>query len=314
MKSSKITRLALSAIDEAYKNQLSDERIANITDSLNHVSVGGFECRLGDHQSGIDFSLLVTVTDVPVYNPIYREIHAALTDYRDDIHAVWLEYDTSKDTFNKQPGVFIPLKFIHRKLTQDYHGNYHLLKSILNSLLYRLSRRYLHSAEINTLIEAILDLPIDGYPAYVGLMISRSSTLKLSLTLLNYQELPNYLERIGITATSELAKKLKFYTKASDYLGVDVNYIGGELQTTFGVECFISKDDKARELECWKKYLLNLARDGLCNEHEVYKILQWHNRSSAKFQNYFQRISHIKLVCDSHNILHAKAYLGYGVK
>lgn len=308
--------------------------IQKIAKYLPHSSLAGFECRLGESQTKVDFQISVNphsfkITKEFMESSTWKKILNFFQDLqmsfllKEQIKRIGLEFDLPND----QPWVLpIPCIFFHlNPLSID--ETQALIILILKSLDYEYSSSLQHNLQT-----CYNSLPNGANIKYVGLMLSRSNqALRIIINGLVNEQLIQYLEKIGWSASTEpLYKLVSQLTLFSDMIALALD-VGKTIQPKIGLECFINKSPSEdprwnllldylveQRLCTLAKHQAILAWPGICMKSDHPDLwpsnLLWGDRfvNSQGVSVFWRKISHIKLSYHSSLPLEAKAYLAFG--
>lgn len=309
------------------------------------------ECRLGDNNPNVDFSVLAKASDgsrdilaglsstnaLPnaiFTNPVWSRIRDFCLHWHEpnsllakNIDNIWLEFDVEEQPQN----IPIPSFFFHFK----YHPKFIISKSHpfqeqKQTIATALSLLLEHSLtpEIKQNLAICCDsLPAESQLLYIGAMLSRPlNAVRVNIIGIPEEELENYLTKIGWTYP---IKKLKELIKViSNFVDIIVlNFdVGNTILPKVGIECELLK--KSPHLEPrWQLFLDYLVKIGLCTPEKRDAFLSWHGHSyeesnpelwssnvSRVSSILFRRLNHLKIVYYPNSYPEAKGYLSFSHK
>ncbi|UBF28793.1 hypothetical protein K9N68_13655 [Kovacikia minuta CCNUW1] len=321
-----------------HPNLVSAEALSHIqplAQILPASSLAGFECRLGENQSGVDFQVRLPCLDqslpeeflaTPAWQflqDFYQDWASPNSSLRQEISNVGLEFDVNEQLSQ------IPIPCIFLQFRKETVLDTERLMQMVRLLNPQISPR----------VESNLRLCVDSLPtgatiSHLGAMLSRSvDAIRVNIQRISPQELPDYLAQLGwsdqantfSTLTSTLSKFVDFILLSFD--------VGDRVFPRIGLECFLNQQpyDNPDESQ-WQQFLDYLVEAELCTPDKKNSLLSWpgfSQQSSApelwpanlslgdrllgsKAVSLFSRwISHIKVIYQPGYPLQAKAYLGF---
>lgn len=302
------------------------------------ASLGGFECRLGEHRSAVDFHTLLPCLDrgLPesfLVDPawqflqdFYRHWASPNSSLRRDIEKIGLEFDIS----DRLPQVPIPCIFW--EFSEEMVINtQNLLKTIAQL-----------QQPISPLLESHLQLCVDSLPPgasirHLGAMLSRSvKAIRVNVMGISPEQLSDYLRQIGWSdPTNTLPQLTSTLSNLGDIATLSFD-IGDAVLPRIGLHCLVKNHldrDRPALASDWELFLDYLVAEKLCTPAKKNALLNWsgisHRLSDPdlwpgnisfgdRFLGYravslFSRwLNHIKLVYQPGIPLEAKGYLGFG--
>jgi hypothetical protein len=307
--------------------------IQPLAQTLPASSMAGFECRLGEDRSGVDFQVrlpcleqnlpeeFLTAPAWQFLRDFYQDWASPNSSLHQEIENVGLEFDVSEQL----PQVPIPCIFL--KFKQETVIDAERLMQMVRLLNH----------QVSPLLESNLRLCVDSLPAgatisHLGAMLSRQAkAVRVNLKGISPEQLSDYLMQIGwsdptntfFTFTSTLSEFVDYILLSFD--------IGDTLLPRIGLECFLY--NQPYEEPQWQEFLDYLVEAELCTLAKKNAFLAWPGLSqkssvpdlwpdnvsfgdrflgSRVFSLFWRRLSHIKLVYQPGIPLEAKGYLAFG--
>ncbi len=323
--------------------------IQTITKNLPPFPEVLLECRLGDNNPNVDFSVLAKASDgsrdilaglsstnvlpnVIFTNYVWNRIRDFCLHWHEpdsllakNIDHIWLEFDVDQQPQNiPLPSFFFNLKYYPK--FSKYQAFQEPTKTIATALSLLLEDSLTPQIKQNLAI-CCDSLPIESRFLYIGAMLSRPlNAVRVNIIGIPEEELENYLTKIGWTYP---IKKLKELIKViSNFVDIIVlNFdIGNTIFPKVGIECELLK--KSPHLEPrWQLLLDYLVQTGLCTPEKRDAFLSWHGHSyeesypevwssnvNRELSILFRRLNHIKIVYDPNSYPEAKGYLSFSHK
>lgn len=296
-------------------------------------SPAGFECRLGENQSRVDFETYLPLEpNLPeqfLTHPtwqslqkLYREWSLPTSVLRQVIQGIGLEFDIDGCLDD------VPVPCIFLELKPIAAGGGDELIETASSLL---NRRLSAQLELNLKLCADY-LPPGAFFTHLGAMLSRSSeeAIRVVVKGLTPEQLIDYLTQIGWTdPTNTFSALVPTLSEFVDYIMLSFD-VGKRVYPRIGWEGYITASDQDRpQLQLFLDYLV--AQE-LCTPSKRDALLAWNGFSQPSFApelwpkniswgdrflgsravSLFSRwINHIKVVYQPGKPLEAKAYLGF---
>jgi hypothetical protein len=302
--------------------------LIDLAATLPAVPAGGFERRLGSHDSGLDLAICVRSAQ-PAARELQeggyggeavRELLAATQDPRAPLHGkldtFWLEYDTSRG--GRVPSLFVgprgddPCEAVLRA-TELVRG------VAVDDAVARELRR--------------LAAPLRGVQLFqAGWMLGRARPgLRLCFAAHDLASFHRLLDRLASAEQRTVLREhsSRYASHITQFvLGVDISE--GEVGPRVGLELGYQGVKQAVPIARWLGLLLALEQDGLCTTADRDALLHWPGRmsdtdepdrwpahlrtASTLLGPYAIRIDrvlhHIKLVVERDAVTEAKVYFG----
>lgn len=310
--------------------------IQALAQSLPPLSVAGFECRLGQAQSRVDFfvcspCIVLNLPKVVFTHPTWQTFRQFCqdwtdleTDLRRIVEYIWLEFDLIGKPLQ------VPIPCISFTLKQKTVGDCRLREIAIKSLIKLLQPcdSLLLESNIRTCVDS---LPNGARIAHMGVMLSRpAKAVRLVVKGISPQQLPDYLRQIGWKdPTNTLPTLIPNLCNFVDSIALAFD-VGESIYPRIGLECFLNKQSFIDKLG-WQSFLDDyLVKEDLCTPGKRNALLAWPGLSQkadqpelwpnslnqldslfgAKALSVFCRtFSHLKIVHLPGSPLSAKAYL-----
>ena len=319
---------------------LSD--IQKLSRILPPLSIAGFECRLREGDSRVDFQVCIpcfepklseSLSNYPEWIFIKNLCHEWV-EKNNFIHQflkfIILEFDVTEE-LSKIPVPCIFLSF-DNKFAVDLINHKTIGADKLIDLSSRLLNRQISPILQSNLQLCVDSLPKDAYISHLGAMLSRPiDAVRINAKKIPIEQIPDYLAKIGwVESTDKFALLLCELSKFCDYIMLSFD-VGESIYPKIGLECFLDKQPQENEPR-WELFLDFLVRNQLCTSAKRDALLTWsglsqkHNSPefwpdnislvdrllAKKAASVFSRwINHIKLVYQPGCLLEAKGYLGF---
>ncbi|HEY9852263.1 MAG TPA: class I SAM-dependent methyltransferase [Leptolyngbyaceae cyanobacterium] len=327
-------RVVIPHIDPELVSSEALSRIQALAQILPPFSIAGFECRLGEKQSRVDFQ--VSFPHLNLNLPENFLTHSFWQTFQDfcqewvdptsllhrNVDRLWLEFDLP----DRSSQVPIPCFFL--SLNKDNIREFqYFIKTILRLLNYRTDS----ILESNLLLCANC-LPNKARIAHIGAMLSRpTQEIRIVVKEIPSQELCNFLDKIGwIDTTNKFKSLVAILSEFVDSIALTFD-VGDTIHPRIGLECFLEKQpyDEPR----WQTFLDYLVEEGLCTPAKRKALLAWPGFSqkadipelwptnlaggdlflgSNVLSVFWRTINHIKVIYEPGNLLEAKGYLAFG--
>ncbi|KAM3102287.1 hypothetical protein ACKFKF_04355 [Phormidesmis sp. 146-12] len=307
--------------------------IQSLTQILPAFSVAGFECRLTDEQSRVDFqaNLSYGAPSLPekfLKHSTWRLLQGIIQQWTDAeaflhhrVRDIWLEFDLDGEPLQ------VPIPCIFLTLNQEAISEPQQLLEIAAKLL---------NHPLPSLLESILKhsidhLPDKAYISHIGAMMSRTTqAVRINARGMSPEQLLDYLVQIGWTdPTHTLRSLVTHLSEFVDFIHLSCD-IGESVYPKIGLECFLIQQPKHEPR--WQLLLNYLMEIGLCTSAKQHALLGWSGYSqkasqpelwpnnlhwgdlllgARAFSIFTRKISHVKIVYQPGAFLEAKAYLEF---
>ena len=328
-------------LDSALVSPEALSRIYAITQPLSPFSIAGFECRLADNQSRVDFVAGVHHGTLSIPNkflkhPVWQDIQRLDQDWNSPtsfLHSrvknLWLEFDIEGGGQTSE--ILIPCLFLG--FYQDSMREANSLTKLLTYVLSNLLVNQPNSRQLELNLQQCIDnLSKEAFIGDLGIMLSRSTQqVRLHIKGILALEIPRYLKQIGWKReTKKLTRLIKILSKFVDYFTLDLD-IGEQIGFQLGLECYFKKQPPNESR--WGSFLDYLISEELCNRAKKNALLAWPGITQkddcleiwpsnlymgdaflapVAFSLFYRAICHIKVVYHPDLPLSAKAYLEFG--
>jgi hypothetical protein len=309
--------------------------IQTVAQFLPPLSLAGFECRLGNGQSRVDFQVNIPLNPrtFPKQFLAYPQGKAFLDFFHNwnepasllnqYINRVILEFDLP-NTYPLQvsiPCVFLDLSQTPLNETQE------IISLALSQLNYPTSLSLQSNLQI-----CHNSLPDGAKIDYLGVMLPRlAHGIRIVVKGISGCQLVDYLRKIGLTVSMDFLPNLILtLCQFSDSIALALN-IDERIYPQIGLECFLTQQhpDESK----WNLLLDYLVEKGLCTSVKHQALLTWPGFSQKADQPdlwpsnldwgdkfistqggsvFWRKISHIKISYHPDVPLEAKAYLAFG--
>jgi ubiquinone/menaquinone biosynthesis C-methylase UbiE len=308
--------------------------IQALAQQLPPLSLAGFECRLGDNQSRVDFqvnlpSCNLNLPESFLTSPVWRFFQDFYQEWADPtaylhqwVAQIHLEFD-----IDGQPSQ-VPIPCIFLELNQEIEREALELIEIASRLL---------SPEKSSLLESNLKLCTDSLPdgariTHLGAMLSRPAEgVRINVKGIPPENLLDYLVKSGWQEpTNALSNLVSILAKLVDEIVLTFD-VGERVYPRIGLECFLEKQPQHEPR--WQIFLDHLVETGLCTLAKQNALLAWPGFSqkadqpelwpkslsaidlffgSQALSVFWRTISLIKIVYQPGSPLEAKGYLAFG--
>jgi hypothetical protein len=283
------------------------------------------ECRLGANEPQVDFSARLSAGSL-------QGVSA---------EQGWkINVDAYQEWLTQNP--FLPKEFGHVALEFDipegaspvpvpaFFLSLHSDASNSDTLIRMSSRvlgRRLPLSFESYIAHCVDSLPSPSYVGYLGLMLSRAQESVRLISRIATDRIVEYLRKIGWVGTQEpLERLLAELTTLTDFICLSFD-AGDRIMPRLGFECYLTKQPKHEPR--WSLLLERLNEMNLCSGAKKDALLSWpgytrerteespaNSSEQSSWKNPFlnsvasiRKISHLKILYDSHARLEAKAYL-----
>ena len=297
--------------------------------SLPPFSAAFLECRLGANEPRVDFAVRLSAesaADSFQKVSAEREWKICLDAYHDwlrqhsllpeEFGHIALEFDIPEAS----SPILVPAVFL----------SLHSAASDKNSLIGMSSRildRRLPASFESYIAHCVDSLPGQAYMGYLGLMLSRAQDAVRLISRISTDRIVEYLRKIGwVGAKEPLEQLLAELATLTDFVCLSFD-AGDRVMPRLGFECYLSKQPKHERR--WRLLLERLVEMNLCSGPRKDAVLSWpgytrerttaspvNSKEGSSWNNPFlnpvaliRKISHLKILYDSHARLEAKVYL-----
>jgi hypothetical protein len=326
-------KIITSELDPNLVSPEALSHIQSLTQILPSSSLAGFECRLGENQSGVDFQVRLPCLDqnLPesfLTNPawqflqdFYRNWTMPNSSLNREIENVGLEFDVNEQLPQ------VPIPSIFWQFREEAAINAEGLIQMVRLLNH----------QISPLLESNLRRCADSLPAgvtisHLGAMLSRSvKAVRVNVQGISPERSLDYLKQIGWTdPTNTFSTLVSTVSEFIDTLILSFD-VGDTILPKIGLECFLNKQPYAQPQ--WQLFLDYLVERELCTPAKKNAFLSWPGLSkkssdpdlwprnisvgdrflgSRAYSVFWRKVSHIKLVYQPGIPLEAKGYLAFG--
>jgi hypothetical protein len=317
--------------------------IRQVARSLPPLHWGGFECRLGENKTRIDFHQGITTDDnalTTLENHIsstsllesstinaIRRFCARLKLSSSPLHGkvtrIVLEFDNSRLPLD----LLTPSLFIGLKKDQSVEQSLDIVETAFELFLHTSARSKL----LPNLRLCFNACPDDAYITDIGIMLSRHpEAVRINVSGLSPTQLQSYLADIRWEgSTNDLETTFTYLLGLVDRVVLCLD-IGVQIYPQIGLECFFDRSPGKEPR--WAAFLDNLAARGLCAPAKRDALLSWPGytnpttskapwpgdlilasmlQTSDTFSLLARKLSHIKINYQLDHLSEAKGYIGF---
>lgn len=310
----------------------------------------GYECRLTDEDPFVDISIQAArgtlahellrgspkpglFLDQLPKEPIWCAIQSFATIWSEDplfqrfIENLVFEFDTGSNQ-STQPGIFLGFD---QSTSRYEHGCFSGSDTTPIQLLEYSAELFdspLHKTTLASLNHCFNAVDNAIIFSFAGLMVSRpNSPLKICMCFNNPEEMPAYLERIGLHETRKvMVEQFSPWLQYWDSFVLHLDFAPG-LKPGVGVECMSSKSRYPTIEPRMRAFLNHLVSEGLCSPTKKQALERYSRAARVIFREdivsktngkirlpglLLQSINHIKATLHPDTGVTAKAYLRSG--
>jgi hypothetical protein len=334
--------LAFDFLDFTLITEEARERLRSISANLPLLDVGGFELRIANDSSTVDFFTCLKSKEFNEFNGEFdsdvrclleRCIQATedrFSEFYPFIKRIDLEFDLENACEKlRMPSVFFNVtqsvseqRFISPKVVQD------LRAYVLGD-----------GEKVNCTIAAITTLCFDRRPqgsfiSYIGIMARDGSKFRLVFGGVDISSIEGFLISIGLVSLVEsvnmVIERLKPFVSTVCMVDLD---LGETICPKVGIEFYIYPPNN---FGLWSRLLDNLVDLNLCDRQKRDGLKVWLDSTTLPVRNagknhvritdlfpceekntisiFWRSINHMKVVFSQDQPLQCKAYLGFGHK
>ena len=283
----------------------------------------GFECRLGEKDSTVDWLVCVTKKDINALenwsfsnsewsqNPFWNRIGIFSTKWIQSdspesqrIKNLWLEFDLGEEKLPEIPNLFWGLPCVKPEVLQKANAAQWLGEDFIPQITgIEIDKTIIHQ-----LARSIEFLPEQGYIFQMGYMAARSQNgIRICVRGMRQNEAFQYLRNMGWPGDlSRLVNRLAPLTGTGMLVDIDLDLFAEGVGPVLGLECSFRRQDDPG----WEVLIDYLVGNGWCKWEKKGAILGFGRKVFFAGESLHLTVNHIKLTVKENNVFMAKGYLG----
>jgi len=307
------------------------ERIYAIAQTVSFGHVSGFECRLGEGQTQVDFQMGyvpgVRLPSAVLENPVWKLIDnygdfllTIPADERSPLKLV-LEFDCD------QPDILVPIPSVFLALEKTEPGK-------LQDIVVETKQLLPEGVPCTGILDKIsATLPESARVTYLGFMLARpENAVRVNISGLDVSDVTDYLKKLGWEfETEELESLLELASPQFSKLTLAIDLVEERVLPRLGLELFI-KFDPANPRQQWNPLLDLCTSQNWCTIEKASGLGNWIGVSqpysdaenwppslralegfmgAGAYSFLYRYVNHLKLIYTPGLPISAKAYLGF---